>query len=59
METITNILKNFIRAIELGIKERNAYRSLSALSDRELKDIGICRNDIPRVIMEMREKETL
>ena len=32
---------------------REVRRQLQALSDRELKDIGVVRGDIPRIVSEM------
>jgi len=37
--------------------QRAAYKELAQLSDHELKDIGLCRGDINRLIEEMGEEQ--
>src|SRR5262249_35309156 len=45
-----NVLASFVQAAVTWSERRAAYRELSALEDRMLRDIGITRADIPAVI---------
>lgn len=43
-------MRKLIRKIQVGIMKRQSKAQLHGMTDRELKDIGICRGDINRVI---------
>lgn len=51
---MTNIGKNVARWLKRQARVRNTVRELSALSNRELTDIGISRCDIHRVASEVK-----
>lgn len=48
----TNVLRRLYRALRRWHDHRNSVRALSALDDRRLNDVGIERDDIPRVVEE-------
>jgi len=39
-------------SIDKGFRARRAYEELNRLNDRELKDLGIARYDIPRIVFD-------
>lgn len=43
-------MTSFMRALRQHNKNRNAENELARLSDRELADLGIFRQDIPSVV---------
>jgi len=45
-----NIVVRFLRYCVMWSDHRTAVKTLNRLSDRELKDIGICRSDIDRMV---------
>lgn len=47
---VDRALKIFGERVAEARRMRQAYEELAAMSDRELKDIGITRNDIPAVV---------
>jgi uncharacterized protein YjiS (DUF1127 family) len=49
-ENSGNILRRLARSVVRKLKRRRTRSELSALSDWELRDIGIYRGDIPRVV---------
>lgn len=53
MTTRTNdlftVLKSILRVVTAPMRRRRVYEELMALDDRMLADIGITRNDIPRI----------
>jgi hypothetical protein len=44
---------NFLGRLSVGIKTSQFHRALSGMSDRQLADIGMTRQDIPRRAREM------
>lgn len=38
--------------INKSIRQHRAYEELNRLTDYELRDLGLSRNDIPRVVMD-------
>ena len=45
-----NIIVRFFRYIAMWSDHRKAIKTLNRLSDRELKDVGISRQDIDRMV---------
>lgn len=44
---------NFLSRVNIGIKTSQFHRALSGMTDRQLADIGVNRQDIPRRAREM------
>jgi uncharacterized protein YjiS (DUF1127 family) len=49
-------IKSFIHVIQVAQKQRATFYTLSSLSDKELRDIGITRGDIPSILKSEFEK---
>ena len=47
---VNNIVIRFLRYCVMWSEHRHAVKTLNQMSDRELKDIGINREDIDRMI---------
>ncbi|MFZ1468323.1 MAG: DUF1127 domain-containing protein [Paracoccaceae bacterium] len=45
-----NILDRLVRSVARKLKRSRTMAELRALGDRELRDIGLYREDIPRVV---------
>ncbi len=45
-----NILDRLVRSVARKLKRNRTMAELHALSDRDLRDIGLYRGDIPRVV---------
>ena len=54
---VNNILVRFMRYCIMWSEHRKAIKILNKLSDRELKDIGINRTDIDRMVWLEEDKE--
>lgn len=52
-----NIIARFIRYMATWRKHRNVIKQLNRLSDEELKDIGLNRWDIDRLVWLEADKE--
>jgi hypothetical protein len=39
-------------SVDKGFRVRRAYEELNRLNDRELRDLGIARYDIPRIVFD-------
>lgn len=52
-DDVGNAWKGLVRAVARHLKRNRKWVELSALSDRELRDIGLYRGDIPRVVARM------
>lgn len=52
-----NILSRVVRAAKRAARQRRTVAELSVLTDRELRDIGLWRADIPRVVGEMTDHD--
>jgi uncharacterized protein YjiS (DUF1127 family) len=50
MRWTNNIFIRFLRYCVMWSEHRHAIKVLNTLSDRELKDIGITRTDIDRMV---------
>lgn len=46
---VTNVISEINKNMKLRAKRKQCYNELSALTTRELKDIGLCRADISAV----------
>jgi len=54
---VNNIVVRFIRYCVMWSEHRQAIKILNRLSDRELKDIGITRVDIDRMVWLPEDKQ--
>jgi uncharacterized protein YjiS (DUF1127 family) len=54
---VNNIIIRFFRYCVLWSEHRAAIKILNTLSDRELKDIGIARPDIDRMVWLREDKD--
>jgi len=52
-----NIVVRFMRYCVMWSEHRHAIKILNTLSDRELRDIGICRADIDRMVWLKEDKD--
>ncbi|SMD09608.1 DUF1127 domain-containing protein [Primorskyibacter flagellatus] len=52
-ENATGVLGRLVRTMKRSWKRRETANQLHTLSDRELRDIGIYRGDIPRVVRQL------
>lgn len=50
MQMLLNFFKKIVEESEKQSKRRKAIRELQALNDRQLRDMGIARCDIYRVV---------
>ena len=54
---VNNIIVRFLRYCVMWSEHRTAIKILNRLSDRELKDIGIIRSDIDRMVWLKEDKD--
>tara|TARA_R100001460_G_scaffold44205_2_gene80850 strand:- start:1880 stop:2053 length:174 start_codon:yes stop_codon:yes gene_type:complete len=54
--SITQFFKNVWERHEIAQQKRANFRILQMMSDKDLKDIGISRGDIRRVVYAKKEK---
>jgi len=54
---VNNIIVRFMRYCVMWSEHRAAIKILNRLSDRELKDIGITRSDIDRMVWLKEDKD--
>ena len=52
MESFYAALNTVFSSVDKGFRARRAYEELNRLNDRELRDLGIARYDIPRIVSE-------
>ena len=50
IESFNQSMNDFFNAVDKGFRAHRAYEELNQLTDRELRDLGMSRYDIPRVI---------